>query len=184
MRTLLFASLLPWVSCSVALSEDVESVPEHVIQNTKYLTGEWTAEVELAGEKRQVRMTVEPMPGNVGFVIRSRGPGGPGKEDIELTGILGWDASSGRYVETSFGTNGDYFNFRYKLLDATLPPAAQKFEAEGSGVYMGKPMTEKLFVERQGQDSFIWKATDIKVGGQAIPDEVYHFTRSKDVAEM
>ena len=169
MRTLLFVVMLPLFCNSVASSQDVESVPDHVIQNTRYLSGEWTAEVELAGEKRQIKMTVKPMPGEVGYVIHWYGPGGPGKEDTQLTAIGGWNASSNRYQEMGFGTNGDHFSFIYKPLDATKPAANQRFEAEGTGVYMGKPMTEKIFVERQGQDGFIWKATDIRVGGEAVP---------------
>jgi hypothetical protein len=159
---------------ALADKEQTSPLPKKVRDAMGYLVGEWVADVELQGEKRKVHMTVKPMPGEVGYVIHWKGPGGPGTPDTEMTAIGGWDTGEDVCREMGFATNGDFFNFVYKQLSETT------FEGKGSGVYLGKPLRERLFVDRTSADAFTWTASDIVVGDQPMPDEVHYFRRVKD----
>lgn len=162
--------LIGSVACQA--QEKAGPVPPQVLEANRYLIGTWTADVVLDGQPRQVTMTVKPMPDEVGYVIHWKGPGGPGQPDTVLTGVGGWDAGAQVYRELGFATNGDAFAFTYKQLTETT------FEGDGTGTYVGKKMQEKVFVDRKTRDEFTWKATDITVGDQRLPDETYYFRRT------
>jgi hypothetical protein len=159
---------------AAAVKEPAANLPAEVLKSMRYLFGAWVADVELAGEKRQVRMFVKPMPGDVGYLIHWTGPGGPGMPDTQLTAIGGWDPTEQVYREMGFATNGDFINFVYK------PRSESIFDGKGSGTYMGKKLQERVFVDRKSRDEFTWTASEITVGGEGLPDEVYHFRRVEE----
>ena len=157
--------------------EPTGKVPAKVLEYNRHPIGNWVAEVELKGQQREVRMSVKPMPGEVGYLIHWTGPGGPGNPETQLTAIGGWDPTEQVYREMGFATNGDFFSFVYKQLSDST------FEGKGSGTYLGKAMREKVLVDRKSPEEYTWKASEIVVGDERLPDEVYYFRRVDDTQE-
>jgi hypothetical protein len=152
-----------------------EGVPPKVLKQFDGLVGDW--EIEFAssdGMSGKSSLTCSWAPGKHMLMWHSEWD--VNGTTVRGSGIFGWDALEEQVHMSEFWENGGYHHRHFKLESEKLWVGH-----EFSGASLdGKPMRQKISLERVGPSKFIMKTWDVVVDGQEKEGSAtFTFTRKQ-----